>query len=374
MTERDELISMIALTCTPHVGTIIARRLVDEMGSAQAVFDQREKLTELIPDIRPSLVKALNCKPARERALKEVEYAEKNHIRCITINDPEYPSRLRTCDDAPLVLYYLGNTNLNALRVVSVVGTRKITEYGRDLCTAFCRDLAQLCPDVLVVSGLAYGADITAHRGALENGLPTVGVLAHGLDRIYPPAHRQTASRMVSQGGLLTEFMSFTEPERMNFVQRNRIVAGMADATVVVESAAKGGSLITAQMAIDYSRTCCAFPGRVGDMYSQGCNNLIRKDSAVLITSAQDFVETMGWSAATTGSTTDAVQRQLFVELNGEEERIVDILRQHPDGLQINHLVVEADVPINRLSSMLLMLEMKSAVRVLPGACYRALV
>lgn len=371
-TSPDELLALLALTCTPRVGLILRRQLIREMKTASAVYEHRTELPELLPGVRPSLVAALDCPAAMKRAEVEMKYIEQHHIHTITIHDEAYPSRLRECDDAPLVLYYCGNANLNARHVVSIVGTRKATEYGRDLCTSFLRDLSQLCPDVLVVSGLAYGIDVAAHRASLTNGLSTVGVLAHGLDRIYPSAHRSVAAQMADQGGLLTEYMSFTEPERQNFVQRNRIVAGMTDAVVVVESASHGGALITADLGMGYHRDVYAFPGRVGDEYSIGCNQLIRSNSAALITSAADFVQAMGW--ATDAHPSDgAVQRQLFVELTPDEERVLSCLRQEPEGLSVNLLVVECDIPINRLTAILFSLEMKGVVRSLPGARYRAI-
>jgi DNA processing protein len=254
-----------------------------------------------------------------------------------------------------------------------VVGTRHATSYGEDLCISFIRDLAEYCPDTLVVSGLAYGIDIHAHRASLQHHLSTVGVLAHGLDRIYPAAHRKTAISMMDNGGLLTEFMSGTNPDRQNFVKRNRIVAGMSDATIVVESAVKGGALITAELSESYHRDCFAFPGRVNDPYSMGCNELIKKNRAALIQSAEDFVNAMGWNIVEKNNSKSSVQRELFPELSEEEEKIVQILQKYPDGIQINALVVEANIPINRMSSLLFEMEMKGLVRALAGGVYRLL-
>lgn len=371
MTPSDELQALLALTCTPRIGVIIGRKLVEGMGSAKAVYEHRTELPDILPGARSSLIQLLDCPAAMKRAEVEMEWMEKHRVRCLAFTDNDYPSRLRECEDAPLALYYCGNTNLNVRHVVSIVGTRKYSEYGRDLCASFVRDLARLCPDVLVVSGLALGIDVASHRAALANGLPTVGVLAHGLDRIYPYVHRSVAHEMVQHGGLLTEFMSFTEPEKQNFLQRNRIIAGMAEHTVVVESAVRGGSLFTARLAQDYGRLCHTFPGRVNDETSKGCNFLIRDNVAGLITSAEDFVNAAGWETSAEASA--GVQRTLFVELNPDEERVMNILRNAEDGMQINELVVESDIPYSRLSSLLFSLEMKGLVRALPGACYRAL-
>ena len=368
--KREEQLYSLALPYVYGLGPVGACNLVKAMGGAAAVFQRREELPQLIPGVTRRLVEALDCSEALKRAEEELLFAEKNHIQCIPFTDEAYPSRLRECEDAPLALFYRGNADLNALRVVSVVGTRHATPYGQDICHRFMQDLSAMCPDVLVVSGLAYGIDIYAHRAALQNGFNTIGVLAHGLDRIYPAAHRKTAVSMLEQGGLLTEFMSGTNPDRQNFVKRNRIVAGMSDATIVVESAAKGGALITAELAESYHRDCFAFPGRVNDAYSAGCNALIRNNRAILITSAEDFVKAMGWETNDVPKQ-ESIQRQLFPDLNGEEERIVQLLQKSPDGVQINTLVVEADIPINRMSALLFELEMKGVVRALAGGIYR---
>ena len=267
--------------------------------------------------------------------------------------------------------FHKGNTNLNAFKVINLIGTRNATAYGKELCVNFLKDLKRLCPDVLVVSGLAYGIDIHAHRAALANCMDTVGVLAHGLDRIYPAAHRSTAVEMLGHGGLLTEYMSGTNPDRQNFVCRNRIVAGMSDATIVVESAVKGGSLITADIAGSYHRDCFAFPGRINDEFSQGCNNLIRTNRASLIQSAEDFVKTMCWDTAS-DSQAVPVQRQLFPDLTEDEQLIVDVLQRNGD-LQINSLIVEANIPVNKMSEILFELEMKGVIRTLAGGVYQLL-
>lgn len=369
---KDEQIYTLALTRIPGLGLVGAYNLVRTLGSASAVFQHRKNLKELIPEVSDKLIQALDCPEAFRRAEEELKYTEKNQIQCITLNEAAYPSRLRECEDAPLALFYRGNAPLNALRIVSIVGTRHATAYGADLCLSFIEELKEQCPDVLIVSGLAYGIDIHAHRAALQNGFPTIGVLAHGLDRIYPAAHRKTAIDMMNHGGLLTEFMSGTNPDRQNFVKRNRIVAGMSDATIVVESAVKGGALITAELAESYHRDCFAFPGRTKDLYSAGCNELIKNNRASLILSAEDFVNAMGWNLSSTPSS-KTIQRELFPELNEEEKNIVQVLQRNPDGIQINILVVETNIPINRMSALLFELEMKGVVRALAGGVYRLL-
>ena len=369
---QDEQIYTLALTRIPGLGLMGAYNLVRTLGSASAIFQHRKELKELLPEVSDKLIKALDCPEAFHRAEEELKYAEKNQIQCITLNDAAYPSRLKECEDAPLALFYRGNAPLNALKVISMVGTRHATTYGEGLCQSFIRELKELRPDVLIVSGLAYGIDICAHRAALQHGFATIGVLAHGLDRIYPTAHRKTAIDMMNHGGLLTEFMSGTNPDRQNFVKRNRIVAGMSDATIVVESAIKGGALITAELAESYHRDCFAFPGRTTDIYSAGCNEIIRNNRASLLSSAEDFVNAMGWNL-TNNKTKDVIQRELFPELSEEEKKIVQVLHRNPDGIQINTLIVETNIPINRISAILFELEMKGVVRALAGGVYRLL-
>lgn len=367
MTDQ-ELLHTIALTRIPGLGLAGMHKLMRACGSAVAIFERRKELPDLVQG-SDKLVDALDCPQAFERAEKEVEFVRKNAILALGYNDADYPSRLRECNDAPVVLFYKGNIPLNQLKVINMVGTRHSTDYGQRICNAFLRDLKQFCPDVLVVSGLAYGIDIAAHRAALGNGLHTVGVLAHGLDRIYPSVHRQTAVQMVQQGGLLTEFMSGTTPDRQNFVMRNRIVAGMCDATIVVESAAKGGALITADLAEGYNRDCFAFPGRCDDPFSMGCNALIRDNKAALIQSAEEFVKAMQWDVQT--QVKQPVQRQLFPDLNDEEQAIVALLQAMPDGYPLNDLSVTAQMAVNKLSALLFEMELKGVVQALPGNKYR---
>lgn len=369
---EEEQIYSIALTLVPGIGHIGAKRLMDGIKSAADVFRYRNDLPDRLPDVSERIIKALDCPQAIARAEQELEFLQKNRIRCLTFTDEDYPSRLRECDDAPVVLFFKGAADLNALHVINMVGTRHATDYGTQICATFLRDLKTLCPDVLVVSGLAYGIDIHAHRAALANELPTVGVLAHGLDRIYPYVHRKTAIDMLERGGLLTEFLSGTNPDRHNFVGRNRIVAGMCDATIVIESAEKGGSLITAELAEGYNRDCFAFPGRITDDCSKGCNQLIRDNKASSLLSAEDLVKAMGWSTEVHPAKAAHVQRSLFLDLSDEEQRVVHLLEKQGD-LQINALVVGTDIPVHKMSALLFELEMKGVVRVLAGGVYQLL-
>ena len=369
---EEEQIYSIALTMVPGIGHIGAKHLIDGMGNAVDVFRLRKEIPERIPEVSQRVIEALDCPQAVLRAEQEYEFIRKNRISCLSFHDEAYPSRLRECEDAPVVLFFKGNADLNYLHILNMVGTPNATDYGTQICASFLRDLKALCPDVLVVSGLAYGIDIHAHREALANELPTVGVLAHGLDRIYPHVHRKTAVDMLEKGGLLTEFLSGTNPDRHNFISRNRIVAGMCDATIVIESAEKGGSLITAELAEGYHRDCFAFPGRMSDEYSKGCNRLIRDNKASLLLSAEDFVQAMGWNIPMTLSEKVSVQRSLFIELSEEEQKIVAILEKL-GNLQINSLVVEADIPVNKMTALLFELEMKGVIRVLAGGMYQLL-
>lgn len=368
-----ELLYTIALTRVPRLSCAHQRALFDAFGSATAIFENRRDISQALPDATPAMCQALSAMEAQlPRAEAELAFADQKHVRCLRYGTTEFPARLQECPDAPVLLYYCGNTDLNAKRVVSIVGTRKITEYGKDLCRSFLRDLRQLCPDALIVSGLAYGVDIHAHRGALDNGMQTVGVLAHGLDQIYPRIHRDSAVQMVRQGGLLTEYMSGTAIDKMNFVARNRIVAGMADATIVVESAAKGGSLITAEIAKDYNRDVFAFPGRTTDLYSAGCNQLIASNQASLIHSAWDFMNAMGWQ---TKSQEDAlreqhIQRNLFPDLTPEEQRVAEVLGNSA-GKGMNLISAESNLPVGHLSGILFSMEMKGVVRMMAGGMYR---
>lgn len=348
--------------------------LYREAGSARAVVSAANDIRSLLPDASPRLIELLSRLPDhRRRVDDEMEYVQKHAVRAMTPADSDYPQRLSHCADAPLVLYAQGNADLNARRIVSVVGTRRCTRYGQDLIHRFIRRLAELCPDALVVSGLAYGVDVCAHRECLDSGLPTVGVLAHGLDDLYPRPHRQTAEQMVSggRGALLTEFMTHTVADKVNFVRRNRIVAGMSDAVVLVESAAKGGGLITCGIARDYGRDVFAFPGAVGAEYSEGCNNLIRDNGAGLIGSADDLVSAMGWQCDRQLSQAKrrGIERQLFPDLSTDEQRVVDALRKQND-LQMNDLCVRTGVAIGTLTALLFSLEMKGVVRAYAGGSY----
>jgi DNA processing protein len=373
--QEQDILYTLALTRMTGFNFATALRLYQELGSGRGVWEHRNDVKEVLPDCTDRL--AANLKDwsmALTRAEQEMAFIEKHHLQVLCHGDSRYPQRLMECPDAPIVLYYLGNADLNAQRVVNIVGTRHCTPYGQDLVRRLVADLRQLCPQVLIVSGLAYGVDICAHRQALQQGLETVGVLAHGLDDLYPPRHRETAKQMLTQGGLLTEYMSETNADKANFVRRNRIVAGMSDATILVESAAKGGGLITANIAQDYNRAVFAFPGAVGAPYSEGCNHLIRDNGAALITSAADIVNFMGWQndAQLLQAKTVGIERDCFPNLSDEEMAVVNVLQVTGD-MQQSVLAVKTNIPIGQLTALLFQLEMKGVVRPLAGGNFHLL-
>ena len=302
-------------------------------------------------------------------AEKECEFILKNNITPLFFTDADYPFRLKECLDAPALLYAKGNQNYNQGKFVGIVGTRNVTEYGRSLCSELIKDLSQHNSDITIVSGLAYGVDICAHKASLESGLNTVGVLAHGLDRIYPLSHRSTAAKMIKQGSLLTEYISGTNPDAPNFVQRNRIVAGMIDALVVVESATKGGALITAEFANSYNRDVFAFPGNVGNEYSSGCNALIKQNKAALIECAADLEKMMGWEERT-GANAKPVEPLLFVELTDTEKKIIETVRASAPT-HVNQLSLKLEMPMSKLSPLLIEMEFKGLLKCLPGNLYK---
>lgn len=370
--KEEEAVYDLALALAFRYSPSSAAELWRKGGGGKAVWDYRSDIRQLIPDAQERLIEGVDrLDEAMDRAKQEMDFASAHGIRCLSIDDMAYPALLRGCNDAPLELFYKGTADLNTPHSLSIVGTRRCTGYGKDICARFCREMAEIVPDALIVSGLAYGIDINAHRSALVSGLPTVAVLAHGLDRIYPSLHRRTAEEMEKRGGLLTEFPSGTNPDRQNFIRRNRIIAGMTQATVVVESAAKGGGLITASMASGYERNVFAFPGRISDEYSAGCNELIRSNTAAIALSAENVAGDMGWEINEKGKGKKAVrERELFPELSAEEQKVVDILRTR-DEEQINAITIETGIPMARLTTLLFNMELRGIVRSLGGARYR---
>lgn len=372
---EQQLLYNIALTRIGHFSLASALYLYRTLGSGEEIYLHRNDIQDILPECSPRLLANLkDWSEPLKRAEVELEFCRDNNIRVLCLGDDNYPKRLEDCADAPVVLYYKGNANLNQSRVINIIGTRHCTMYGADFIRKFLRDLKALCPEVLVVSGLAYGVDINAHQQALAVGYDTVGVVAHGLDYLYPAAHKDVAREMVNHGGLLTEFMTCTNADKGNFVRRNRIVAGMSDACILVESAAHGGGIITAGISFDYGREVFALPGRVGDHFSEGCNNAIRENKAILLTSAEDFVKTMGWEddALRIEAQKKGIERQLFPDLSPEQQRIVDVLTKSND-LQLNQLSVKTGIPIGDITSILFQMEMMGVVKPMAGGNYHLL-
>ena len=373
--DEQEILYSIALTRINYFSLAGMLELYRRLGSATAVMEHRKDIREVVPDASLRLAEAFKdvSEPMR-RAEAELQWDRANGVVPICMLDDRYPQRLKECADAPLLLFYKGTADLNQAKVIDIVGTRHCTLYGVDIIRRFCADLKQLCPQVLIVSGLAYGVDVNAHRQALQNGFPTVGVLAHGLDDLYPRQHRQIADEMAENGGLLTEFLTCTNADKMNFVRRNRIVAGVSDATILVESGPKGGGLITCGIAQSYGCDVFAFPGPVGSEFSKGCNNLIRDNGAALISNAEDFVKAMGWETEQhlSEARQQGIERELFPNLSEDEQKIVHALSRQND-LQVNILTLKTGIPVPRLSALLFSLEMKGVVKTFAGGMYHLL-
>ena len=363
MDGTEEIYYLIALSLVPGIGAKTGKALIQNFGSATDVFKVSLKELRHIEGIGEVKAKGFKDTEILNRARKEMDFVMKNEIRVLPFNTLP---RLTACVDAPMLLYYKGTANLDAKKVVAIVGTRKNTDYGQKLCEDLVEALSRI-EDVLIVSGLALGIDGVAHKKAVQLNLPTVGVLGHGLDRIYPFNHKSLAGQMLENGGLLTEFPQDTAPDKGNFPMRNRIVAGISDVTVVVESNIAGGALITALMASSYNREVAAYPGRVNDTRSAGCNEIIRTNIASMITKPEDLIELMNW-----GDTKKAkpVQRQLLLDLNPEEQKIVGIL-QNKDSVHADELMHQSGIQSTQLAATLLQLEMNGIVRTLPGKQYR---
>jgi DNA processing protein len=367
MTMNEKLIYQIALSMIPGVGGVLARNLVAYAGSVENIFRESVNTLKKIPGIGEVNARRIKNKEVFKRAEKELEFIQNKNIGVIFYTDKNYPRRLKNCADAPVLIYTQGDMNLDMERVVSVVGTRNATDYGKQVCDELIRQISERNYSVLIVSGLAYGIDIHAHKSALKYGLPTVGVVAHGLDKLYPSLHKEIALKMLENGGILTDFPSETKIDPPNFLRRNRIIAGLADATLVIESAEKGGALVTADIAFSYNRDVFAFPGRAGDMYSQGCNKLIRNNGASLITGIDDLEFFMGWERT---DKEKIVQPSLFVDLTAEEEKVVNLLKEN-GTLFIDQISAEMGLPVSRTSAMLLNLEFKNVLVALPGKMYK---
>jgi DNA processing protein len=363
-----ELFYVLALLRVEGVGDIVAKKLINHCGTAEGIFKAKVSHLNAIDGIGDILLKKLKDKSIFEKAEAELQHIENEKYKVLFYQNEDYPNRLRHCIDGPVLLFASGEINLSSRKIISIVGTRQITSYGSEFCKKLIEDLAVFNP--VIVSGFAYGVDIVAHQAAMENELQTIGVLAHGLNQIYPKTHKKYVAKMDQNGGFMTEFWSHSNPDKENFVRRNRIVAGMSEATIVIESAEKGGSLITANIANDYNRDVFAVPGRISDKYSQGCNDLIKTQRAHLLTSAADLVYILNWELDT--KKPQPVQKQLFVSLNNDEQKIYDYLQKNGKRL-LDVIALDCEFPIFKISSVLLNMELKGVVRPLPGKLFEAI-
>lgn len=365
--QEEELFYLLALQKVELVGDIVAKKLLTHFGSAKEVFQSKASKLECIDGVGSTLIKNLKDKTVFKKAEEELRFLKENAIQVLFFQDEHYPEKLKHCIDGPVLLFASGNFNLENRKIISIVGTRQITSYGIESCKKLISDLAPLDP--VIVSGFAYGVDIVAHQAAMEHNLQTIGIVAHGLNQIYPRSHKKYVAKMQENGGFMTDFWSSSSPDKENFVRRNRIVAGMSEATIVIESAEKGGSLITANMANDYNRDVFAFPGRATDKYSQGCNTLIKTQKAQLLTSAADLIYMLNWDLET--EKRNPVQKQLFVELDNDEQKIYEYLQAKGKEL-MDVIALECNFPIHKISSLLLNMELKGVVRPLPGKLFEA--
>jgi len=365
--EENSLLYDIALSLIPGVGSITARQLIAYAGNSKAVMSMRRKDLLQIPGIGDTMADRILQSNFLSRAEEELRFIDRYRIKALTFRDNAYPERLRQCPDAPLVLYVKGEADLNAEHMIAIVGTRSATSYGKKMCYELIDHLSAKGYRFTVVSGLAYGIDVAAHKASLKAKQPTIAVLGHGLSTIYPPLHAQVAREICREGALVTDFISDVKAERKNFLRRNRIIAGLSEATIVVESAEKGGALVTADIALSYNRDILAFPGKATDTYSAGCNRLIRLNKAALITSAADLEYALGWISEKRDY---ARQQALFDEPQGIEKNILDMLRIRGPML-VDEMALAADIPVNKLAGILLNLELSGRVECLPGKVYQ---
>lgn len=364
---HPELLYRIALTMAPAIGPVTARKLISKAGSASEVFRMNRATLEKIERIGPRLSQSIKSSMLLEQAAKELEFLERHHISALYFKDAKYPARLKECEDAPILLYVRGSDGLSTKRALSVVGTRRASSYGKELCRNIVLELGSMIGDLVIVSGLAFGIDVIAHRAALEGGIPTVAVLGHGFKTLYPLAHRETAKKICGQGALVTDFHSGMGPERNNFLRRNRIIAGLADATLVVESARSGGALITADMASSYHRDVLAVPGRATDERSKGCNRLIKKNVAAMVESAEDVIDHLNWMDDIAQNPRHLSEK---TSITGQEKQLLELMTIH-NGLGPGELSNLSDIPIHNVLALLTEMELKRWVIVEPGNLYQ---
>ncbi len=364
--DHPDLPYLVALILAPFVGPVTARILLEKSGTARSVFQEKPEILQKLEGVHSHQIKSLNQSSLMKKAEREMKFMERHRIRAIGYREPEYPVSLGECPDSPVLLFTVGNKGLHSRRMISVVGTRRATSYGRDLCQEIIGDLSVMLDDLSIVSGLAYGIDVIAHRAALNHGIPTVAVLGHGFSTIYPPSHRADAQKIAHEGSLITDFPSTMGPERNNFLRRNRIIAGLSSATLVVESALRGGALITARIALSYGRDVLAVPGRTIDERSKGCNNLIMESHAGLVRSAEDVLYHLNWSGERPAT---AGQEATPASLSDTEKRLLLEIARSP-GIDPSALTRLTRIPIQEVLSSLLELELQQWILMEPGNCF----
>ena len=362
---EEKLLAVLRLQKSKAIGDILAKKLIVHIGDVESIFKEKPTTLLKINGIGAHVINHLFDKKNLELAEQELAYIQKNKIAYSYFLDAEYPKNLQNCIDSPILFFKDGNINLNNDKIISIVGTRNMSSYGRDFCNKLIEDIAQYNP--IIVSGFAYGVDICAHKAAVKNKLQTIAVLAHGFEQIYPKVHKKYINQVNENGGFITEFWHEEDPLRENFLKRNRIVAGISKATIVIESADKGGSLVTADIANSYNRDVFALPGRATDIYSKGCNNLIKSNQATLLTNSQDIIKMLNWDVSEKPK--KVIQQQLFLELNENEQKIYDLL--HDKGQQVLDIIsLECNIPVFQLSSILLQMELKGITKPLPGKMF----
>ncbi len=365
--DNEDLLYQLALTMLPDIGAITAKKLIAYVGSPEGVFKEKTHILQKIPGIGQHIAQKINLQNTLHQAEIEINTMKKDGISCLYYRDDNYPWKLKNCEDGPVLLFYRGKKEFNRPKYLSVVGTRNATQYGKDMCRSIIGSLSSKHPDLVIVSGLAYGIDITAHRAALEYGLDTIAVLAHGLNTIYPSIHRETAIKITKQGALVSDFHSTIKPERNNFLRRNRIIAGLSDATLVIESGLKGGSLITTDIASSYDREVFALPGRSEDKYSVGCNQLIKKNIAALVESGDDIEFLLNWEIS---QAPREAQVQLNIALTEEERSILNIIKDCPlVGPEI--ISIRSDIKLQNVIVQLLQMELRNWISIMPGHTYK---
>jgi len=362
---EQEMLYTIALSMVPQVGPVTARALIKTLGSAETVLKSTERTLQKVNGVGPGLASKIKASQFLKRAEIEIEFIQKHHIKAISFQDNDYPIRLKRCADSPIVIYCKGSSNLENRHVIAMIGSRLATDYGKGICKEFIQDLIPHNP--IIVSGLAYGIDITSHKEALRAGLETLAVVGHGLDQMYPSSHRGVAMEIMQQGALISEFYSGIKPDRENFPARNRIIAGLSDAVIVIEAREQGGALITADIANSYNRDVFAFPGRTYDAQSKGCIHLIRNNIAQIISSAEDFVQSLGWGEIQQAN----VQRKLFIDLNEDENKLIQFLILENKKVHFDQILYHLNWKHSKLAAVLLQLEISGLVKSLPGSLYR---